>query len=54
VMKTPTWTTVCDTLNHTDSNDEVRIHWKLGIPDDAEGAKSNTITVCGAGDCGSC
>jgi hypothetical protein len=54
VMKTPTWTTVCDILNHTDSNDEVRIHWRLGIPEDAQGSKSNTITVCAAGDCGSC
>ncbi len=48
------WTTVCNTVNHTDSNDEVRIHWQLGLPEDAAGSKSDVITVCAAGDCGSC
>ena len=48
------YTTVCNTVNHTDANDEVRIHWDLGIPEDATGGKSDTITVCAAGDCGSC
>jgi hypothetical protein len=48
------WTTICDTTNHTDANDEVRIHWQLGIPTDAAGTKSNTITVCAAGTCGTC
>jgi len=48
------WATVCNTVNHTDTNDEVRIHWQLGIPEDAAGSKTDTITVCAAGDCGSC
>ncbi len=48
------YTTICDTTNHTDTNDEVRIHWQLGIPTDAWGSKSNTITICAAGTCGSC
>ncbi|MCK5022644.1 MAG: hypothetical protein KAS04_00580 [Candidatus Aenigmarchaeota archaeon] len=51
---TTSYTTICDTVNHTDENDEVRIHWELGIPTDAEGEKSNTMTICAAGDCGSC
>ena len=43
--------TVCQETNHTDTNDEVRIHWQLGIPEDAAGDKSNVITVCVSGDC---
>jgi len=48
------YVTVCDTLNHTDSNDEIRIHFRLGIPEDAAGAKTATVTVAGCNPCAAC
>jgi hypothetical protein len=46
--------TMCDSL-HTEAggsgSNTVRIHWHLGIPKTAEGAKTNTITVTGGSSC---
>ena len=52
------WTTVggaqtmCQSLQMDLANDELRIHWHIGIPDDASPAeKTNTITVTALNSC---
>jgi hypothetical protein len=46
--------TFCTALNHTDTHDELRVHFRLGIPEDAQGAKSTIVTVSGCNPCGTC
>ena len=49
-----TATNACESL-HTESGgggaNTVRVHWHIGIPYDAEGFKSNAITIDGQGSC---
>ena len=52
------WTTVggaqtmCQSLQMEVANDELRMHWHIGIPDDAtEGEKTNTITITALNSC---
>ncbi len=47
-------TTVCTTLNSSQCSDEIRIHFLLGIPEDAAGSKTATVTVAGCNPCGAC
>jgi hypothetical protein len=53
------WTTVdgtadtmCQQLQMELGNDELRLHWHIGVPDDsAEGEKTNTITITALNAC---
>jgi hypothetical protein len=43
---------VCTALNQTDSSDEIRIHFQLGIPPDSPpGEKIATLTLCADASC---
>jgi len=46
--------TVCNAFNHTDTHDELRIHFRLGIPEDASGGKEASVTISGCNPCGTC
>jgi len=42
---------ICLNMSSEATRDEVRVHWQLGIPDDAVGTKSNTITIAAWNTC---
>jgi hypothetical protein len=51
---TGTSTTICNKFNHTGTHDEIRIHFRLGVPEDATGGKEASVTISGCNPCGTC